>query len=240
MTEFKVRSTQTEQIDDPAIVDERLTDALDQLRVVGRRLGGYSSLMSILGPQLAVRRGLPTRILDVGAGMGDFAEYLMVWATRQRLDVHVTAIDLNPRTVAHAGATLDRRLPHFQRDRIKVETANALDLPYPVESFDFVVSSLFLHHLSDADAVIALQNMNRVSRHGVIISDLHRSRIAYHGFKAIAALLNMAPMIRNDGPISVLRGFSAKELRALAVAANLPSPKLSWKWAYRWVLSSIR
>ena len=59
MIDFKTRSTAGEMMDDLSIDDERLTTSLDQLRVVGRRLGGYSATMSVLGPFLLRRAGCP-------------------------------------------------------------------------------------------------------------------------------------------------------------------------------------
>lgn len=240
MPDFKRRSTENEQMDDPSITDERLTASLEQLERINRWLGGRSATMKALAPFLARRQNLPTRILDVGAGIGDFAAYIAQWGARRRLDLHVTAVDLHPATVAHANATLDGRLPHFLRDRIRVEVADARKLAYKPGSFDVAVCSLFLHHLSDEDAIGVLSGLNKVARHGIIVNDLHRTPAAYAGFKLFSSAFPVTPMIAHDGAVSVLRGFTKRELLAIAQAAGLENPRLSWRWAFRWVMSTLR
>ena len=116
---FAVRTDEDEQMDDFSIDDERLTDALQQLRIVNQYLSGYSTTMSILKPYLRSRTH--TRILDVGTGIADFPEHIVRWADRH-LPAHqleVVAIDANPVTVAYAQRTLKARLPSHLAARIR-------------------------------------------------------------------------------------------------------------------------
>ncbi len=47
-------------------------------------------------------------------------------------------------------------------------------------------------------------------------------------------------MVKNDAPLSVLRGFSKAELETMmkmAFADDLkPDYSINWKWAFRWLL----
>ena len=100
-------------------------------------------------------------------------------------------------------------------------------------------AALFLHHFHGDDAVRLLREMDRVSRLGIVVNDLHRHPLAYAGIWALSRLLRMTPVVQHDGPISVLRGFHKAELPALTQAANLPPPDLQWRWAFRWTLSTL-
>lgn len=236
---FARRARVDEWMDDFTIVDERLETALSNLRVVNRFLGGYAASLSVLGPYLTRIGRRPIRVLDVGTGRADFPEYLVTWAAARGLDVRVTAIDANPAVLAYAGPVLDRRLPPRLRARVELVEADALALPFEEGAFDVSLASLFLHHLDDAAAVRLLREMQRVSRDGLLVNDLHRHPVAYYSIRALAGLLPTSPMFAHDAPVSVLRAFQRPELVAFAQRAGLRGARLRWRWAFRWVLTTI-
>ena len=226
-------------MDDFSITDDRLLRALDELRWVNRLLGGYATTMRVLAPYLEARRGRAVRLLDLGAGVGDYAEHIVRWADRRGLDVSVTAVDANPATVAHARRTLDRRLPPKLRAHIDVVVADALALPYADDAFDGVMAAMFMHHFEAEDAVTLVREMNRVARDGILVNDLHRHPLAYYGILVPARLLPVSPMFRHDAPISVLRGFRRADLEAVARDAGLEAYRIRRHWALRWSLDTL-
>jgi SAM-dependent methyltransferase len=238
---FQIRTDTDELMDDFSITDERLTDALEQLRWVNRLLGGYRTTMSVLGPFLRSRPGQTTHILDLGTGIADFPEYIVKWAAAQSLDldVRITAIDANPVTVAYAQQALQKRLPATLGSQIQVEVADALALPYADQSFDIVMGAMFLHHFAQDNAIAIVRSMHRVTRQGLIINDLHRHPLAYWGIYSLTRLLPASPMVRNDGPLSVLRGFQKSDLMAIAQGADLPPFTLQWQVPFRWLLTTV-
>jgi len=227
-------------MDDFTIVDERLTTALDNLRYVNRWLGGYAATMKALAPLLhAWAPGRRLRVLDLASGAADFPAYLVGWAARRGREVEVVGLDANPVTVAYARHALDRDVPASLRPRIRVDVGDALATPYDAEAFDVCVVTHFLHHLAHDEAVALLGEMRRVARHGFIVNDLHRHPLAYYGILALATALPVSPMFRHDGPISVLRGFTRAELRALAEDCGLERYDVRWHWAFRWTLTAL-
>jgi hypothetical protein len=66
-------------------------------------------------------------------------------------------------------------------------------------------SSLLLHHLDPADAVQALTEMRRVARHGVVVNDLRRSRLAFALIAVPILALTRARSTRHDGLLSARR-----------------------------------
>ena len=244
MPSFNARTDEDEQMDDFSIDDERLTDALQQLRLINQYLSGYSTTMSFLKPYLRSRAKdmhSKTRILDVGTGIADFPEQIIQWADQHLRDheIEIVAIDANPVTVAFAQKTLNERLPKRLSDHIQVETADALALPYEDNAFDLAIGAMFLHHFPHDAATKIVRSMQRVSRDGILINDLHRHPLAYYGIYTLTHVLPAAPMVRNDGPISVLRGFRAPELAAIAQAASLPNISIRWRFPFRWLLTTV-
>jgi ubiquinone/menaquinone biosynthesis C-methylase UbiE len=244
MPSFQIRTNQDELMDDFSIQDERLTDALEQLRPINQLLGGYATTMEVLAPFLKARSQSTqtTRILDIGTGIGDFPEYIVRWAAAQSpaINVEIVAIDANPVTVNYAHEALKKRLPADLQAKIKVEVADALALPYADQEFDVAIAAMFLHHFAHENAVQIVRSMQRISKHGILINDLHRHPFAYYGIYALTRLLPAVQMVRNDAPLSVLRGFKSSELKSIAESAGLINFSLKWRYAFRWVLNTIQ
>ncbi|GBO51792.1 SAM-dependent methyltransferases [Pseudanabaena sp. lw0831] len=243
MPSFQIRTNQDELMDDFSIQDERLTDALEQLRPINQLFGGYATTMEVLSPFLKARSqsNQITRILDIGTGIGDFPEYIVRWAAAQSpaINVEIVAIDANPVTVDYAREALKKRLPADLQTKIKVEVADALALPYADHEFDIAIAAMFLHHFAHENAVQIVRSMQRISKHGILINDLHRHPFAYYGIYALTRLLPAVQMVRNDAPLSVLRGFKSSELKSIAESAGLINFLLKWRYAFRWVLNTI-
>ncbi len=244
MPSFQIRTNQDELMDDFSIQDERLTDALEQLRPINQLLGGYATTMEVLAPFLKLRSQShqTTRILDLGTGIGDFPEYIVRWAAAQSptIKVEIVAIDANPVTVDYARAALKKRLPADLQAKIKIEVADALALPYADQEFDIAIAAMFLHHFAHENAVQIVRSMQRISKHGILINDLHRHPFAYYGIYALTRLLPAVQMVRNDAPLSVLRGFKSSELKSIVASAGLINFSLKWRYAFRWVMHTIK
>jgi len=226
MSTFEVRRRQRELIDDPSVPGEELEQALEQLEVINRWLGGYRP--SIAGVERLLPPGCRAfSLLDVGTGCGDFPRRLVSWARRMGIEARVTGIDILQGAVDHARSK--------SREYASIEYRNA-DLfgLSGQESFDVVHAAMVLHHFDDRLAPRALEKMYALSRRGIVINDIHRHAVAYHSIKLLTRCFSRNRLIRADAPVSVLRAFKRKELRALCLAAGLPAPEIRWRWAFRW------
>jgi ubiquinone/menaquinone biosynthesis C-methylase UbiE len=116
---------------------------------------------------------------------------------------------------------------------------DALNLPFNDRSFDVVMASLFFHHLSDDDCVRVLQQMWRIARRRIIVNDLHRHAVAYLSIRLLTRAFSRSRMVRNDGPVSVLRAFRPAELSAIAKRAGVPA-MVHRSFPYRLVLVAER
>ena len=103
---------------------------------------------------------------------------------------------------------------------------------------DIIHCSLFCHHLNDDELFELFSYISSSVRTGLVLNDLQRSRIAYYGVYAITHLLNGSSLSKNDGPISVLRAFKKKELQVLLEKAGILNYSISWKWAFRYLVTA--
>jgi ubiquinone/menaquinone biosynthesis C-methylase UbiE len=111
--------------------------------------------------------------------------------------------------------------------------ASAFALPFRDHSIDIVMCSQLLHHFDWSDAERVVRELDRVAKRSVILSDLRRSWIAAAGFWAVANVLRFHRVTRHDGVVSVLRGFTASELRQLVERTTGIAPTVRRRLGYR-------
>jgi hypothetical protein len=154
-------------------------------------------------------------VLDLGTGGADIPRALVRWARRARRSLRVLAVD-------HDAATLRvARQSIAGFPEITLLQADAVTLPLRARSVDVVMSALTLHHLEPAAASASLAAMDAVARVGFVVSDLIRARAAYASVWLATRLLSRNRMSRHDGPLSVLRAYTAGELRELCRRAGV-------------------
>jgi SAM-dependent methyltransferase len=236
------RSTDIEWMDNLSIQDTRLTQALADLRIINRHLGGYATsigaLKSAIGDQA---RSVPFYVLDIGCGGGDFIESLLLWADKQApdLDLRVVGLDYNKATVDWACDSLRTRLPQRLFERVHLKVGDAMQLPFANNSVTIAHCSLFMHHFNSDQIVTLLRHMMRVATRGIVVNDLHRHTVAHCSISLLTRLLGASAMVRHDGPLSVKRAFSRDDLTRLAAAAGISNYSLTWHWAFRWLLTTV-
>ena len=110
--------------------------------------------------------------------------------------------------------------------------------PLP-EGFDMIMSTLFLHHLDEADAISFLRDAAAKAKDRVVVQDLIRSRLSYWFARLGTSALLLNDICRLDGRTSVEGAFTLAEARDLAVRAGLPDAqivqRLPFRYLIRWV-----
>ncbi len=150
------------------IGDAALYDALSHRLVLGSLFTRIAANIAAIAPDGA-------RVLEVGCGPGR----LSIRLARQH-GMHVTGLDLDPAMIERARANADRpgdgdeRQPSFL-------VGDVASLAFPDGSFDLVVSTLSMHHWSDATAGLA--EVGRVLRPGgrALVWDLRPGIVPFHG-----------------------------------------------------------
>jgi 2-polyprenyl-3-methyl-5-hydroxy-6-metoxy-1,4-benzoquinol methylase len=227
------RLLQPEVMDQPGLDPARHRQALAGLR----RINFFSGSAGILWPPLAgLARSAsrPVRVLDLATGGGDVAIRLWHRARRTGLSLEVEGCDVSPVAVEHATRQAERR-----RAEVRFFVADALsgDLP---PGYDAVICSLFLHHLTDDQAVALLRRMAATAGRLVLVNDLVRSRAGLLLARVGTHLLSMSPVVHVDGPRSVEGAFTVAEARALADRAGLAGATVARRWPCRFLLTWVR
>jgi 2-polyprenyl-3-methyl-5-hydroxy-6-metoxy-1,4-benzoquinol methylase len=206
------RSEQPERMDAELTEYEDYRRCLADLARVNRLTLTHRATLAWLRRQAAP---LPAfSLLDVACGHGDFLRAVRRWARRAGKQATLVGLDRHPWSARAARAATP------SEDEITYVTADVFDFR-PEAPFDFIVSSQFLHHLTDQEAAsfVAWQEAHAVR--GWFVSDLHRHTLAYLGFPVLATAARWHALVRWDGRVSIARGFRPPELRALAAAAGL-------------------
>ena len=193
-----------ELLDAPDVDPRLVLRSLRDVALANRLFGGARAVLVALSPvvELLRSRGGPATLLDVGTGLGDIPAAARAAAARR--GVALTTIGLE----AAEGLTRACRA----RTGIAV-CASALALPFRSKSIDVVTCSQVLHHFAEPEARTLIAEMDRVARVRVVISDLRRSWSAAAGIWLASFPLLFHPVSRHDGVVSVMRGFTAAELR---------------------------
>lgn len=181
--------------------------------------------------EMAARSPRPLRILDIATGGGDLPIYLAHAARRAGTPLEVHACDRSDVALEHARASAARRnvnVRFFQLD--------ALAAPLPTD-FDVFMSSLFLHHLSEPEALAFLRRMREAGPRGILINDLRRSAPGWAAAQIAGRVLTRSPVVRVDAVLSVQAAFTPDELRGLAEQAGLWGARVENRWPWRMLLS---
>lgn len=215
-----------EILDDPNVAAPVRHRAQADIARSNRVLGGLRAAIAEIRRTIAGDDGAPT-LLDVGTGLADVPKRAAAAAAQMGVALTTIGVDDELSLVAAA------------RDCVTFGVcASGFALPFRDHSIDIVLCSQVLHHFDWADAERLLRELNRVANRAVIVSDLRRSWIAAAGFWLVAVLVRFHPVTRHDGVISVLRGFTAEDLRRVVRAATGVTPtvhrRLGFRLTARW------
>ncbi len=208
-----VRSNQKEMMDLPDPPKELLIEDLRNLRVINRYLGNHR----------LVRRGLARLVekqetfslLDIGTGSGDLPAVIARWARRKGKIARISGLEPNQTTVEEAA----NQTSDFSE--ISLVRGDGMAPPFRPASFDFVLASQVLHHFSEEGIVSLLRTWAQVARTGIIVSDLIRHPLAYHGIRLFTRVFTRNVMTLVDAPLSVRRALTLGEWKDLLLKANV-------------------
>lgn len=225
----KHRNTQTEIMDDLALDGEMLRKTLDQLSLINKWLGGIrptiGAVRKLINPLPKERQ---ITIVDIGCGGGDVLRELADFGKKRSRNFNLVGIDANKFIINYAKEKTAKypEISYFSHNVFSVEFSQL--------NYDIALFNLVLHHFSDEEIIRLLSLVSSKAKVGVIINDLQRSSVAYHLFQLLSlAIAN--PMAREDGLISILRGFRKKDLMRFSKKLKLKKFVIQKKWAFRYL-----
>ncbi|UKT62827.1 methyltransferase domain-containing protein [Pedobacter mucosus] len=229
------RSTAPELMDDFHMEGEILKDALDKIANINQLLGGNK--VTLDGVKILISKEPKTaltRIIDVGCGNGAMLRMLADYAKSKHLNFELKGIDANQFTIDHA-KSLSRKYAN-----ISYECKDVFDHLNEPEKCEIILCTLTLHHFKNDEIINLLQNFKLAANVGIVINDLQRSALAYRLFTALSFVFRLNDMSREDGLVSILRGFKKEDLRNYEQKLAIKTSFIKWKWAFRylWIIKT--
>lgn len=229
---LETRSKKLERIDTGDYTPEEYARFLREIASINRFLGDRRALRKTLLADIA-KAGIDSfSILDVGAGSGQLLRTVADFAAASGKNVSAVGLDMNAAAAKVIAADSDGP------DAISVVRGDAFRLPFDDGAFDYVLSSLFTHHLDDEQIVAVLREMSRVARRGIYVIDLHRHALAFVLYKIYCRAFGISRLVREDGSLSIRKGFRPAELKDAAVGSSLAKARIRRVFPFRLVLTS--
>ena len=232
----KQRTSEHEIMDDFLLEGEELRTTLDKIAKINRFLGGNNITLNGVKKLLSTSDKNETiTIVDIGCGNGDMLRMLSDYGKRHDIKLSMLGIDANPYTINYAG-DLSKDYSNISYLCADIFEENFEDVKY-----DIILCTLTIHHFDNEEILRLLGSLVNVSKLGVVINDLQRSKLAYRLFQTIAVLFRLNRMTKVDGLVSILRGFKKEELTQFSNKLKLENYSIQWKWAFRyqWIISKI-
>ncbi|OIV40938.1 methyltransferase [Flavobacterium johnsoniae] len=221
-------------MDDFSLKGEELRAALDQIARINQLLGGNN--LTLHGIKRLLKQTDTSKtitVADIGCGNGDMLRMLAKFGKKSNLKLKLIGVDANDFTINYA-----RKLSN-EYSNIEYKCVDIFSEDFKTLKYDIVLCTLTLHHFSNEEILNIITTFNKNAETGIIINDLHRSKIAYRLFELICFLFNLKKMSREDGLVSILRGFKKNELEEFSKKLNIKNYTINWKWAFRyqWIIT---
>ncbi len=223
------RAEEEELLDLGQGTSQDVAENLAEMQRINDVLGGTSALTRHLFPHLLEHKD-PVTLLDLGTGGAGFPLALAAWARQKRLPVRILAVDWSQRNLKATETAVSQ---HPEILRIQ---ADARRLPVAIGQVDYVISSLFMHHLAPEPLIQVLRASFDLARCGVIMSDLVRGWLPYFAFQLVQPVFARNFLTRNDGALSVRRAYTVDELECMSRLAGLPGARVYAHFPWRMTL----
>ncbi|HKI46911.1 MAG TPA: methyltransferase domain-containing protein [Balneolales bacterium] len=178
--------------------------------VINRFFSGWSKLYESYILPLA-DENQPIEILDIGFGGGDIPLKIYNWAKQDGIRVKITGIETDPRALTYVDS---KTWP----DEITFEYLTTHELIADGKTFDVVISNHLLHHLTDPELKVMLEDAGKLSDNLVLFNDLERNPMAFTAFSVFIAPFCPGSYIAYDGRISIRKSYRKGELQAVVPA----------------------
>lgn len=220
---FRHRSMQKEFLDRDDIPTADLFQNLRELDFINHWLGGYAISFNAL--KRVLQKGKQYALVDIGCGGGDTLKRIAHWNRKAGFALDLYGIDLKPDCIAYA----EENLANTRATLICDDYRNTYQ---HLQKVDVIHACLFCHHLTNAD-LKGLVQFALSNRAVLVINDLERNPVAHYSIKWLTRLFSKSYLVKNDAPLSVLRGFKKKEWLEILKQSGATRFSVRNKWAFR-------
>jgi 2-polyprenyl-3-methyl-5-hydroxy-6-metoxy-1,4-benzoquinol methylase len=223
---FKYRSYLKELLDNDKIDTKDLFQNLKELHIINQYLGGYNASIKGLDKIQKNYKNIKN-ILDIGFGGGDSIKKFANYYKGQQPPLFFYGVDLKQDCIKYA----TKNLESIQNKKLICDNYKNIGTEL-LTNIDVIHCSLFLHHLTE-DEIIDLFKFIKSNKCILLVNDLHRNWLAYYSIKFLTMMFSKSFLVKNDAPLSVLRGFKKTELIELVKKAGFIDFSVNWNWAFR-------
>jgi SAM-dependent methyltransferase len=190
-------------------------------------LGGHAITVKGFKQLLGGRKKIT--VCEIGCGGGDNLLAIKRYCDKNHIEVQLIGVDIKQECIAVARQhpLLAANAFFFCNDYLLVD--------FDVQP-DIIFSSLFCHHFNDDQLIVQLKWMQKNAQLGFFINDLHRHWLAHVSIKLLTSFFSKSYLVKNDAPLSVLRGFIRSEWKQLFSRAELSNININWEWAFRFLI----
>jgi len=226
MSRFSQRSTQPELMDTEEVSFEEFDTCLRHLSYINHCTLAYRPTLHWLKHQLrSLTPHQHVTIMDIGSGGGDMLRRIRRCMIGRPIAATLIGIDINPWSKQSA---MQVTLPEAA---IEYETCDIFAMN-PERRVDFIISSLFTHHLNPNQLVRFIQWSDTHATRGWFINDLHRHRVPWAIIGITVRVLRLHRFILHDAPVSVARSFTARDWRHILHEAGIAPERVSIRWYF--------
>ncbi|SDG50165.1 Methyltransferase domain-containing protein [Dyadobacter soli] len=220
---FRHRSLQKELLDADDIPSADLFQNLRELDFINHWLGGYDISFNAL--KRILEKGRRYALVDIGCGGGDTLKRIAAWNRKTGFDIELYGVDLKADCIAYAEENL-------KNSGVTLICDDYRNTYRHLAKVDIIHACLFCHHLTNAELVELVQ-FALSNRAILVINDLERNPVAHYSIKTLTRFFSKSYLVKNDAPLSVLRGFKKKEWLEILQQSGATRFSVRNKWAFR-------
>lgn len=224
------RSYEKELLDKDSIPFADIRQNMKELDFINKWLGGHE--ITLDGFRQVLGRQKQISVCEIGCGGGDNLLAIYTWCKKRGIELNITGIDIKSECIEFA-----KRRTGFPAS-VQWLVSDYKEAKFRTKP-DIIFSSLFCHHFTNEQLIYQLRWMKENCTQGFFVNDLHRHILAYYSIKLLTAIFSSSYLVKNDAPLSVARGFTRQELYRLCVEAGAHNVTISWKWAFRYLITFL-
>ncbi len=227
MINFHYRSSGKELLDGVGIPFEDIALNLKELNFINSNLGGHT--ITISGFKALACKKKNISVCEIGCGGGDNLKAISSYCNKNKIKAAFTGIDINSDCIDFASRSWNGGHVNFIVSDYRL-------IQFGMNKPDIIYSSLFCHHFNEEELAEMVQWMQYNASIGFFINDLHRHPVAYYFIRFMTNFFSKSYLVKNDAPLSVLRGFRRNEWEEIFRKAGISKYRIRWKWAFRYLV----
>ncbi|MEZ4971203.1 MAG: methyltransferase domain-containing protein [Flavobacteriaceae bacterium] len=226
---YKRRSCTKELMDDPHLDTLSLQRVYADINRVNTVLKGFSLSLRAIEKIMAENPQDSYTIIDVGCGDGSMLGKMAEFYKDKPVNLDLLGVDLNSKSIALAQENF-KEYSNIRFLELDILGPEAGEL-----QCDILLCTLTLHHFDSNEIPIFLNQFVKLCRLGIVINDLHRSKLSYHLFRLFSLIFIKTKIAKHDGLVSIKSAFTKLDLINFSIDLPHVEHDICWRWAFRYL-----